>query len=86
MSSSFITSQYLSKYEKALVIGRRAAAINQGAKVMIPLKPGEHDAEMIARRELAEGKLPMATVRILGENKTEEIPISSLIDHRFVKM
>jgi len=58
-----ITSKYLSKYEKAKIIGERAMQLEQGAQPLVDVKPGEIDTLSIAERELASGALKDMVVR-----------------------
>ncbi|MCQ2819318.1 MAG: DNA-directed RNA polymerase subunit K, partial [archaeon] len=73
-----ITTEYLTKYEKARVLGARALQISRGAPVMIPLDPGVWDPFEIANKELRAGKIPFIIRRFLPNNKYEDVKVSSL--------
>lgn len=47
-----LTTKYMSRYEQALVLGKRANEINMGAIVMVKLRENDTDAYFIAMREL----------------------------------
>ena len=53
-----ITTRFLTKYEKARIIGARALQISKNAPIMVEPKPGEWDPLKIAERELIERKIP----------------------------
>ena len=46
------TSKYMTRYEHAKILGRRAVAINKGACVMVALQDKDTDSYFIAKREL----------------------------------
>jgi len=46
------TSQYMTKYERAALLGERATQIGLGSPVMVPLEEGETDPLAIAWKEL----------------------------------
>mmetsp|Transcript_11119 Transcript_11119/g.33830 ORF Transcript_11119/g.33830 Transcript_11119/m.33830 type:complete len:136 (-) Transcript_11119:725-1132(-) len=72
------TSKYMTKYEKARVLGTRALQISMNAPVMVNIE-GETDALKIAHKELREGKIPMIIRRYLPDNSYEDWPIDQLI-------
>lgn len=74
-----ITTKYLTKYEKARVLGARALQISRNAPVMIPLEPGVWDPLEIAVKELAAGKIPFIIRRYLPNNTYEDVKVSDLI-------
>ena len=53
-----ITSPYMTKYERARVLGTRALQIAMCAPVMVELE-GETDPLMIAMKELKQRKIPI---------------------------
>ncbi len=69
--SKRITSRFLTKYEKARVLGTRALQISMNAPVMVDIG-GETDPLMIARKELAEKKIPMIIRRYLPDGSYED--------------
>ena len=57
-SQKRITTPYMTKYERARVLGTRALQIAMCAPVMVELE-GETDPLQIAMKELKEGKIPI---------------------------
>jgi len=72
-----VTSPYLTKFEKARVLSARAAQINQGAKVMVEVGT-EIDALEIAKKEFAQGRLPVRVRRYLPDGTFEEWALNEL--------
>ncbi|KAF7728040.1 DNA-directed RNA polymerases I, II, and III subunit RPABC2 [Apophysomyces ossiformis] len=72
------TTPYLTKYERARVLGTRALQISLGAPVMIELQ-GESDPLVIAKRELREKKIPLIVRRTLPDGSYEDWCIKDLI-------
>lgn len=64
----------LTKYEKARVIGSRATQISDGAEPMVDVS-GLMDPVEMAKKELAEGKLPMDVIRPLPNGKKVKISL-----------
>ena len=58
MNQKKITTPYMTKYERARVLGTRALQIAMCAPVMVELE-GETDPLQIAMKELKEGKIPI---------------------------
>ncbi|XP_045465844.1 DNA-directed RNA polymerases I, II, and III subunit RPABC2 [Harmonia axyridis] len=77
-----ITSKYMTKYERARVLGTRALQISMCAPVMVELD-GETDPLQIAMKELKERKIPIIIRRYLPDNSYEDWGIDELIivDH-----
>ena len=73
-----ITTEYLTKYEKARVLGARALQISKNAPVMINLEPGEWNPLSIAEKELKEGKIPFIIRRYLPNNTYEDWKVNEL--------
>ena len=57
------TLPFLTKYEKARILGERAKQINKGAKPMIEVGPDIIDGYLIALREFDEKKIPFILKR-----------------------
>uniref|UniRef100_A0A7S2BMT1 Uncharacterized protein n=1 Tax=Florenciella parvula TaxID=236787 RepID=A0A7S2BMT1_9STRA len=72
------TTPYMTKYEKARVLGTRALQISMNAPVMVDIE-GEIDPLKIAAKELREKKIPMIIRRYLPDGCYEDWPIASLI-------
>ena len=73
-----ITTRYLTKYEKARVLGTRALQISMNAPVMVDLN-GETDPLKIAMKELRERKIPIIIRRFLPDGSHEDWSIDELI-------
>jgi DNA-directed RNA polymerase I, II, and III subunit RPABC2 len=52
------TLPYLTKYERARVLGQRAKQINAGAKVFVKVPENVIDGYLIAEQELAQKRIP----------------------------
>jgi len=76
--SKRITTRYMTKYERARVLGTRALQISMNAPVMVDLE-GETDALKIALKELRERKIPMIIRRYLPDGSYEDWSIDELI-------
>lgn len=76
--SERITTKYLTKYERARVLGTRALQISMNAPVMVDLD-GETDPLRIAEKELRERKIPIIIRRYLPDNSHEDWSIDELI-------
>lgn len=72
-----ITTPYLTKYEKARVLGTRALQISLGAPVMVEMC-GETDPLEIASKELRERKIPMIIRRFLPNGDFEDWKVKDL--------
>ena len=73
-----ITSSFMTKYEKARVLGTRALQISKNAPLMITPQPGESDPYKLAERELMEGKVPFIIRRYLPDGSYEDWKLSEL--------
>jgi DNA-directed RNA polymerase I, II, and III subunit RPABC2 len=73
-----ITSTFMTKYEKARVLGTRALQISKNAPLMITPLPGESDPYKLAERELTEGKIPFIIRRYLPDGSYEDWKLAEL--------
>eukprot|EP01039_Chlorochromonas_danica_P010614 gene10614-11761_t len=73
-----ITTRYMTKYERARVLGTRALQISMNAPVMVDIG-GETDPLKIAMKELRERKIPMIIRRYLPDGSFEDWNIDELI-------
>jgi len=73
-----ITTPYLTKYERARILGTRALQISMNAPILVPLD-GETDALQIAIKELAARKIPLIIRRYLPDGSFEDWSVSELI-------
>lgn len=73
-----ITSPYMTKYERARVLGTRALQISMNAPVMVELE-GETDPLQIAMKELKAKKIPIVVRRYLPDGSFEDWRIEELI-------
>ncbi|KAF8922106.1 RNA polymerase Rpb6 [Mucidula mucida] len=73
-----ITTPYLTKYERARILGTRALQISMNAPVLVPLD-GETDALQIAIKELSQRKIPLIIRRYLPDGSFEDWSVHELI-------
>ncbi|XP_071955458.1 DNA-directed RNA polymerases I, II, and III subunit RPABC2-like [Antedon mediterranea] len=73
-----ITTPYMTKYERARVLGTRALQIAMNAPVMVELE-GETDPLEIAMKELKARKIPIIIRRYLPDGSFEDWGIDELI-------
>jgi len=72
------TTPFLTKYEKARVIGARALQISKNAPILVNLNPGEYDPILIAEKELRESKIPFIIRRFLPDGSYEDWSVQEL--------
>jgi DNA-directed RNA polymerase subunit K/omega len=65
------TLPFLTKYEKADVLGKRAAQINEGAPLFTEVDPSIIDGSLIALKEFEEKKIPFIVQRPLPNGAME---------------
>ena len=73
------SSNVMTKYEKAAVLGKRAQQIACGAIPLIKVSPTLHTAVDIAEEELRQKKNPYIIERDLGNGKTEHIKVREMV-------
>ncbi len=73
--------KWLTKFEKARIIGARALQISMGAPVLIDLKTAPKGRFGFAEAELKAGVLPMTVRRTLPTGESHDIPLSILLKH-----
>ena len=73
-----ITSPFMTKYEKARVLGTRALQISKNAPLMLVPNQGETDPYKLAERELAERKIPFIVRRFLPDGSYEDWKLAEL--------
>ena len=73
-----ITTKYMTKYERARVLGTRALQISMNAPVMVEIE-GETDPLKIAMKELRQRKIPIIIRRYLPDGSFEDWSIDELI-------
>jgi DNA-directed RNA polymerase I, II, and III subunit RPABC2 len=73
-----ITSKYMTKYERARVLGTRALQISLNAPIMVEIH-GETDPLKIAQEELRRRKIPIIVRRYLPDGSFEDWSINELI-------
>ncbi|CAF0954894.1 unnamed protein product [Brachionus calyciflorus] len=73
-----ITTPYMTKYERARVLGTRALQISMCAPIMVELEH-ETDPLEIAKKELKEKKIPFIIQRQLPDGSCELWPVQELI-------
>ncbi|XP_073017563.1 DNA-directed RNA polymerases II, IV and V subunit 6A-like [Primulina eburnea] len=72
------TSKYMTKYERARILGTRALQISMNAPVMVELE-GETDPLEIAMKELRQRKIPFTIRRYLPDGSYEDWGVNELI-------
>eukprot|EP00871_Galdieria_phlegrea_P004687 jgi/Galph1/5219/GphlegSOOS_G3896.1 len=77
--SKRITTRFLTKYERARILGTRALQISLGAPVMVDLE-GETDPLEIAQKELRERKIPITIRRYLPDGTFEDWNVDELME------
>merc|ERR1712139_192842 len=73
-----ITSCFLTKYERARILGTRALQLSKNAPPMIMPQPGDSDPYKMAERELAERKIPFIVRRYLPDHTYEDWKLTEL--------
>lgn len=71
------TTRYMTKYERARIIGTRALQISMNAPIMVELE-GETDPLQIAMKELRERKIPLIIRRYLPDGSYEDWSVDEL--------
>ncbi|RDA92854.1 hypothetical protein CP533_2870 [Ophiocordyceps camponoti-saundersi (nom. inval.)] len=72
------TTPYMTKYERARILGTRALQISMNAPVLVDLE-GETDPLQIAIRELREKKIPLIVRRYLPDGYYEDWTCEELV-------
>ncbi|KAI1393661.1 RNA polymerase Rpb6 [Hypoxylon trugodes] len=72
------TTPYMTKYERARVLGTRALQISMNAPVLVDLE-GESDPLQIAIKELREKKIPLIIRRYLPDGYYEDWSCEELL-------
>lgn len=73
-----ITTKYMTKYERARLLGTRALQIAMCAPIMVELE-GETDPLQIALKELKARKIPIIIRRYLPDGSFEDWTINELV-------
>ena len=76
--SKRITTPFMTKYERARVLGTRALQISMCAPIMVELE-NETDPLQIAMKELKAHKIPLIIRRFLPDGSYEDWSIDELI-------
>jgi len=74
-----VTTPYMTKYERARILGTRALQISMNAHVMVALTEHDTDPLQIAMKELAEGKIPFTVRRFLPNGSYEDWKVADLV-------
>ncbi|KAL8943607.1 MAG: hypothetical protein Q9216_000972 [Gyalolechia sp. 2 TL-2023] len=72
------TTPYMTKYERARVLGTRALQISMNAPVLVDLE-GETDPLQIAIKELKEKKIPLVVRRYMPDGWYEDWTVEELL-------
>eukprot|EP00811_Abedinium_folium_P012309 NODE_21411_length_754_cov_5.709729.p1 GENE.NODE_21411_length_754_cov_5.709729~~NODE_21411_length_754_cov_5.709729.p1 ORF type:complete len:118 (+),score=44.76 NODE_21411_length_754_cov_5.709729:117-470(+) len=73
------TTPYMTKYERARILGSRALQISMNAPVMVELD-GETDPLLIAEKELLERVIPFVVRRHLPDGTYEDWRVCELLE------
>ncbi|KFD56068.1 hypothetical protein M514_03192 [Trichuris suis] len=76
-SMNRITSPFMTKYERARVLGTRALQIAMGAPIMVELE-AETDPLEIARKEMRAQRIPIIIRRYLPDGSYEDWGVDEL--------
>ena len=75
-----IGSIFITRYEKARIIGARSLQISLGAPILMAIEPGlKMDSLNIAEAELEKQILPLTIRRTLPSGKYQDVPLTWLI-------
>lgn len=72
------TARYLSKYERARILGERARALSAGASPRVTVAPGA-DPLAVAERELCEGVLDIVLRRKMPNGTESCVDVKELL-------
>ena len=72
-----ITTKFMTKYERARILGSRALQISKNAPLMVD-PAGESDPYKLAEMELSEKKIPFIIRRYLPDGSYEDWKVSEL--------
>lgn len=75
------TIPFLSKFEKAQILGTRALQISLGAPIDFDVPASITDPLIIAEMELEKGKTPFIIRRYFPDGSFEDVSVSYLIKH-----
>ncbi|MFW9800549.1 MAG: DNA-directed RNA polymerase subunit K [Candidatus Thorarchaeota archaeon] len=76
-----IGPKWLTKFEKARIIGARALQISMGAPVLIPTKTAPSGLFALAEAELRAQVLPLTVRRTLPTGEHFDVPLSRLLEN-----
>ena len=73
------TSRFLTKFERARVVGERAIEISNGSEIKVEIDEGVWDPLKIAEKELKQRKIDYVIRRYLPDNSYEDWRVNELI-------
>jgi len=73
--------KWLTRFEKARIIGARALQISMGAPVLVDMSKAPSGLFALAEAELRSGVLPMTLRRTLPTGESYDIPLAQLLEH-----
>ena len=71
--------KWLSRFERARIVGARALQISMGAPILVDMKSAPMELFALAEAELRSGILPMTIRRSLPTGETHDIPLAVLL-------
>ena len=78
-----IGSIFITRYERARIVGARALQISFQASPFCDIPPGITDPIKIASYELEKKVLPITIVRKLPNGKKQQVPVSWLVNDTY---
>ncbi len=79
-----IGTEYLSRYERARIVGARALQISHGAPTLLEFENMSMSPIEMARQELTARVLPIGVMRSLKNGKMQIVPIQWLKDGQYI--
>jgi len=80
LQNKLLGPPFLTKYERARVIGLRALQLSLGAPAFVSVEGGKKwDPIEIARKELESGVLPLSIRRTLPDGRYLDVPVRELL-------
>lgn len=79
-----IGTEYMSRYERARIVGARALQISHGAPTLLEFENMTMSPIEMARQELLARVLPIGVMRSLKNGKTQIVPVQWLKDGQFI--
>ncbi len=79
-----IGTEYMTRYERARIVGARALQISHGAPTLLEFENMNMSPIEMARKELLARVLPIGVMRKLKNGKVQIVPIQWLKDGQYI--